>query len=99
MYSNDIEKQIVAVYRMCVGDSHAVCSCGWSGSRRLLKAAACQDAWAHAAQNHCEVHFPLVIPVARRRRQPNPEPPRQTATPVPPPGPAAPLPTVIGPAS
>jgi hypothetical protein len=81
MYSNDIEKGIVAVYRTCVGNSYAVCSCGWSGSQRLLKAAACQDAWAHAAQNHCEVHFPLVIPAARRRRQPNPEPPRHVLPP------------------
>ena len=33
MYSNDVEKGIVAVYRICVRDTYAVCSCGWSGSR------------------------------------------------------------------
>jgi hypothetical protein len=58
-----IEPGIVAVYRIRTGNSYAVCSCGWSGSRRLLKAAACQDAWAHAAQNRCEDHYPMVLPV------------------------------------
>jgi hypothetical protein len=53
----------VAVVRVGVGNSHAVCSCGWSASRRLLKAAACQDAWAHAAQQGCAVSNPLVIPI------------------------------------
>lgn len=52
----------VAVVRVGVGNSHAVCSCGWSASRRLLKAAACQDAWAHAAQQDCAISNPLVIP-------------------------------------
>jgi hypothetical protein len=52
----------VAVARVGVGNSYAVCSCGWSGSRRLLKAAACQDAWVHAAQQGCAVSTPLVIP-------------------------------------
>ena len=52
----------VAVVRVGVGNSYAVCSCGWSGARRLLKAAACQDAWAHAAQEGCDISNPLVIP-------------------------------------
>jgi hypothetical protein len=49
-----------AVYRLPIGSYIAECSCGWSAARRLLKAGACQDAWAHAAQNGCEVRDPLV---------------------------------------
>jgi hypothetical protein len=59
------EPGTVTVFNAGIGNSYAVCSCGWSGSRRMLKAAACQDAWVHAAQNRCDIHRPLVVPVAR----------------------------------
>jgi hypothetical protein len=49
-----------AVYRWRIGCYMAECSCGWSAARRLLKASACQDAWAHAAQNGCELRHPLL---------------------------------------
>lgn len=49
-----------AVYRLRIGSYLAECSCGWSAPRRLLKAAACQDAWAHAAQNGCRLRHPLM---------------------------------------
>ncbi|HXO52094.1 MAG TPA: hypothetical protein VN888_13940 [Mycobacterium sp.] len=45
------------------GHSTAACSCGWTGRRRYLKAAAQQDAWVHAMHEKCAVSFPLVIPV------------------------------------
>jgi len=54
--------RIVTVYRVRVGNSYAACSCGWSARRRILKAAACQDAWMHAAHSDCDVNVPLVIP-------------------------------------
>ena len=44
------------------GHSTAGCSCGWSGRRRRLKAAAEQDAWAHSAHHGCAVSVPLVNP-------------------------------------
>ncbi|GAA2565672.1 hypothetical protein [Mycolicibacterium diernhoferi] len=44
------------------GDSTAGCTCGWSGRRRRLKAAAEQDAWAHSARHGCAVSVPLVNP-------------------------------------
>jgi hypothetical protein len=49
-----------AVYRLRTGSHVAQCSCGWSAPRRLLKAAACQDAWAHAAQSGCQLRHPLI---------------------------------------
>ena len=54
-------RYIVAICDMGIGNSYAFCMCGWLGPRRLLKASACQDAWAHAAQNGCEVRDPLVV--------------------------------------
>lgn len=48
------------VYRLRIGSYVAECSCGWSAPRRLLKAAACQDAWAHAAQSGCQLRHPLI---------------------------------------
>lgn len=48
------------VYRLRIGNYVAECSCGWSAPRRLLKAAACQDAWAHAAQDGCHLRHPLM---------------------------------------
>lgn len=49
-----------AVYRLRIGNYAAQCSCGWSSPRRLLKAAACQDVWAHAAQRGCQLRHPLM---------------------------------------
>ncbi|MDT5237643.1 MAG: hypothetical protein QOD36_1427 [Mycobacterium sp.] len=49
-----------AVYRLRIGNYVAACSCGWFSPRRLLKAAACQDAWAHAAQSGCRLRVPLM---------------------------------------
>ncbi|MBE1546604.1 hypothetical protein GGC64_000612 [Mycobacterium sp. OAS707] len=54
--------RIVTVYRVRIGHSYAACSCGWSARPRVLKAAACQDAWLHAADSDCDVNVPLVIP-------------------------------------
>jgi hypothetical protein len=49
-----------AVYRLYIGSYVAECSCGWFSPRRLLKAAACQNAWAHAAQSGCRLRVPLM---------------------------------------
>jgi hypothetical protein len=54
------EFQGAAVYRLRIGSYVAECSCGWSAPRRLLKAAACQDAWAHTAQHGCQLRHPLI---------------------------------------
>jgi hypothetical protein len=54
------ELQFAAVYRLRIGSYVAACSCGWFSPRRLLKAAACQDAWAHAAQRGCRLRVPLT---------------------------------------
>ena len=42
--------------------SHAMCSCGWVGRPRLLKASAKVDALMHAAQEGCGPAVPLVQP-------------------------------------
>jgi len=55
-----IEPGYVVVHRVGIGHSYAMCSCGWSSSRRRLKAAACQDAWGHAVENRCVVAYPMV---------------------------------------
>jgi hypothetical protein len=60
-----IEHGAVAVHNHGFGHSLAVCSCGWTGRRRHLKAAAVQDAWVHAMHEKCTVSSPLVIPIAR----------------------------------
>ena len=57
------ERGVVAVQNYGFGHSTAACSCGWTGQRRYLKAAAQQDAWVHAMHEKCAVSFPLVIPV------------------------------------
>lgn len=44
--------------------AHAVCSCGWCGGRRHLKASAEYDAWEHALRTPCSVSFPLINPCA-----------------------------------
>jgi hypothetical protein len=56
---------VVAVHDYGLARSTAVCSCGWTGKRRFLKAAAEQDAWLHSAHEKCTVSVPLVIPVSR----------------------------------
>ncbi|MGX9791918.1 hypothetical protein [Mycobacterium sp. MMS18-G62] len=55
---------IVAVHDYGFARSTAVCSCGWAGKRRFLKAAAEQDAWLHSMHEKCTVSVPLVIPVS-----------------------------------
>lgn len=52
---------VVSVHRLGLFDTTARCSCGWSGRRRLIKAAAEQDAWTHAMEDSCEVSTPLVF--------------------------------------
>jgi hypothetical protein len=56
---------MVAVHDYGSACSTAVCSCGWSGKRRFLKAAAVQDAWVHSMHEKCTVSVPLVIPASR----------------------------------
>jgi hypothetical protein len=56
-----VEHGTVLVHVLGLGHSVAACSCGWSGGRRFLKAAAEQDAWEHAMRRHCEVSSPLVV--------------------------------------
>jgi hypothetical protein len=58
-----LEHGVVAVYNYGFGHSTAACSCGWTGRRRYLKAAAEQDAWVHSMFEKCEISVPLVIPV------------------------------------
>lgn len=54
---------VVAVCNYGFAHSTATCSCGWTGRRRYLKAAAEQDAWVHSMHEKCEIAVPLVIPV------------------------------------
>lgn len=42
--------------------ANAICSCGWCGVRRHLKASAEVDAWEHAMRTACSVSFPLLSP-------------------------------------
>ncbi len=60
---NAPEHGLVAVLHYGIGNSTAVCSCGWTGRRRHLKAAAQQDAWMHAMDEKCEISTPLVVEV------------------------------------
>ncbi|WP_284226493.1 hypothetical protein [Mycobacterium antarcticum] len=55
------EQGVVSVHLLGVGNTAARCSCGWAGRRRLLRAAAKQDAWAHAMRDRCSVSSPLVF--------------------------------------
>lgn len=48
----------VRVHRLLC--ANAVCSCGWCGERRHLKASAELDAWQHAMKTRCDVSFPLI---------------------------------------
>jgi hypothetical protein len=52
---------VVSVHNLGFGRSMAVCSCGWAGQRRRLKAAATQDAWTHCLLDRCSVSSPLVV--------------------------------------
>lgn len=52
---------VVSVHHVALGRSNATCSCGWSGGRRRLMAAAEQDAWVHAMRERCAVSSPLVL--------------------------------------
>ena len=56
-----VDVGVASVRRLARFDATASCSCGWSGRRRLLVAAAEQDAWAHAMRDSCEVSTPLVL--------------------------------------
>jgi hypothetical protein len=58
-----LERGLVAVHNYGFGHLAAACSCGWTGRRRYLKAAAEQDAWVHSMHEKCEISVPLVIPV------------------------------------
>ena len=53
---------MVVVHNYGFGHSAAACSCGWTGRRRYLKAAAEQDAWVHSIHEKCAIAVPLVIP-------------------------------------
>ena len=55
---------VVAVRNYGFGHSTAGCSCGWTGRRRYLMAAAQQDAWVHSIHEKCEIAVPLVIPLS-----------------------------------
>ena len=55
------DRGVVSVYPLGLANTTARCSCGWVGGRRLLKAAAEQDAWAHSVRDGCDVSSPLVL--------------------------------------
>jgi hypothetical protein len=65
--SDGLSQGVVAVHNYGFGRSTAACSCGWSGRRRYLKAAAEQDAWVHSMHEKCEIAVPLVIPISALR--------------------------------
>jgi hypothetical protein len=52
---------VVSVHNLGFAHSIAACSCGWTGRRRHLKAAAEQDAWVHSMHEKCTVSTPLVL--------------------------------------
>jgi hypothetical protein len=58
------EQGAVAVYNYGFGRSTAACTCGWTGRRRYLKAAAEQDAWFHSIDQKCAIAVPLAIPLS-----------------------------------
>jgi hypothetical protein len=57
-----VDQGLVVVHNFGLGHSAAACSCGWTGRRRYLKAAAEQDAWVHSMHEKCAIAVPLVIP-------------------------------------
>lgn len=52
---------VVCVHSLGLAHATAACTCGWSGRRRILRAAAEQDAWLHAMAERCQVASPLVL--------------------------------------
>jgi len=62
-----LQQRVVAVHHYGFAQSTAVCSCGWRGGRRYLKAVAEQDAWVHSIHEKCVIAVPLVIPLSRLR--------------------------------
>jgi hypothetical protein len=63
-WPDTIEHGVVAVLDYGFAHFAAMCSCGWTGKRRYLKAAAQVDAWEHSMHENCDVSVPLVIPAA-----------------------------------
>jgi hypothetical protein len=59
--ADQVPHGVVSVHTLGIAHSAAACSCGWMARRRFLRAAAEQDAWAHAMQDRCAVSSPLVI--------------------------------------
>lgn len=57
-----LEHGVVAVLDHGFAHFAAMCSCGWTGRRRYLGAAASMDAWEHSMHEKCDVSVPLVIP-------------------------------------
>jgi hypothetical protein len=64
-----VRPKMIAVYNYGFGRSKALCSCGWAGPRRYLKAVAAQDAWTHSALEKCALSVPLVVPVMIRSKE------------------------------
>lgn len=56
-----IPEGVVSVHHFGICRSKAACSCGWTGKRRRLMAAAEQDAWVHSMRRGCPVSSPLVL--------------------------------------
>lgn len=52
---------VIVVYHYGPAHSRAVCSCGWAGRRRVLRAFANHDAWSHFAAGSCRLASPLVV--------------------------------------
>jgi hypothetical protein len=57
---------VVAVLDYGFAHFAASCSCGWTGRRRYLKAAANMDAWDHSIHEKCDVSVPLARPAKPR---------------------------------
>jgi len=57
-----VAERIVVVRDFGFAHCTATCTCGWTGRRRYLKAAAEQDAWMHSIHEQCAVAVPLVQP-------------------------------------
>jgi hypothetical protein len=60
-FSEHFGHGVASVHNLGFAHSTAACSCGWTGRRRYLKAAAEQDAWVHCMHDRCAVSSPLVI--------------------------------------
>jgi hypothetical protein len=55
---------IVAVLNYRRAHLAAMCSCGWTGGRRYLRAVAVLDAWEHSIREKCRISMPLVMRVS-----------------------------------